>query len=327
MGGETVAVDIEAQISDQYEPESDDEPAKVEISPDEAAENEKRLHRVLTQGDLAMKNKAQNYLSEESFCDKYFNKGNVSNIIALFMMILGLALYEGQDGRNGNAEVYSKYILSAGLFSFAGGITNWLAIKMLFDRVPFLIGSGVIAREFKGIRSSVKMAIMEMFFDSEFLEEYLGVRANELVHKLDIKGMVKTSLAHEKVYPILLEKLEEAKKGKKAYSAMLRMASKFSPRGMEGLVSASRPLMARVAADIIPVIVKNVNIADLVDIEIIETEIDKLMTEKLELLTPELTKELLERVIREHLGWLVVWGNVFGGLIGIVSQAAGYGIA
>jgi hypothetical protein len=29
-------------------------------------------------------------------------------------------------------------------------------------------------------------------------------------------------------------------------------------------------------------------------------------------------------VMKAHLGWLVVWGNVFGGLIGVVSEAVGY---
>jgi len=28
--------------------------------------------------------------------------------------------------------------------------------------------------------------------------------------------------------------------------------------------------------------------------------------------------------MKAHLGWLVVWGNVFGGLIGVVSEAVGY---
>ena len=35
-------------------------------------------------------------------------------------------------------------------------------------------------------------------------------------------------------------------------------------------------------------------------------------------------KILMEEVIRKHLGWLVVWGNVFGGMIGMVAKAWGY---
>lgn len=38
-------------------------------------------------------------------------------------------------------------------------------------------------------------------------------------------------------------------------------------------------------------------------------------------LTPERVKQLMEDVIREHLGWLIVWGNVFGGVIGIIAKA------
>jgi hypothetical protein len=32
----------------------------------------------------------------------------------------------------------------------------------------------------------------------------------------------------------------------------------------------------------------------------------------------------IEAVMRAHLGWLVVWGNIFGGAIGVASELAGY---
>ena len=32
------------------------------------------------------------------------------------------------------------------------------------------------------------------------------------------------------------------------------------------------------------------------------------------------TKEIVEEMIRRHLGWLVLWGGVFGGLIGLAVQ-------
>lgn len=38
----------------------------------------------------------------------------------------------------GTAQSAAKFLLALGLFGFAGGVTNWLAVKMLFDRVPFL---------------------------------------------------------------------------------------------------------------------------------------------------------------------------------------------
>ena len=49
-----------------------------------------------------------------------------------------------------------------------------------------------------------------------------------------------------------------------------------------------------------------------------------MMEERLKELTAERVKGLIEAVMRAHLGWLVVWGNIFGGAIGVASEAAGY---
>ena len=46
------------------------------------------------------------------------------------------------------------------------------------------------------------------------------------------------------------------------------------------------------------------------------------MEERLKELTAERVKGLIEAVMRAHLGWLVVWGNIFGGAIGVASEAA-----
>ena len=47
---------------------------------------------------------------------------------------------------------------------------------------------------------------------------------------------------------------------------------------------------------------------------------DRLLEEKLEELTPEIVKSMMERIIRDHLGWLIVWGNVFGAAIGLLAR-------
>ncbi|MCI0500207.1 MAG: DUF445 domain-containing protein, partial [Epsilonproteobacteria bacterium] len=37
-------------------------------------------------------------------------------------------------------------------------------------------------------------------------------------------------------------------------------------------------------------------------------------------LNPKMVKDIVENMMKEHLGWLVVWGGVFGGAIGIISS-------
>jgi len=48
-------------------------------------------------------------------------------------------------------------------------------------------------------------------------------------------------------------------------------------------------------------------------------KIDIIIEEKLNELTPKDVKILVEKLIKEHLDWLIVWGGVFGGFIGLLS--------
>ena len=47
-------------------------------------------------------------------------------------------------------------------------------------------------------------------------------------------------------------------------------------------------------------------------------QVEQIIDKRLAELTPKKVKEIVEEMIRKHLGWLVVWGGVFGGLIGLV---------
>ena len=51
----------------------------------------------------------------------------------------------------------------------------------------------------------------------------------------------------------------------------------------------------------------------------VEIIVDKRLAE----LTPDQVKEIIQEMIRKHLGWLVVWGGVFGALIGLAMSFVG----
>ena len=48
-------------------------------------------------------------------------------------------------------------------------------------------------------------------------------------------------------------------------------------------------------------------------------KVSDIIEKRLNELTPQLVKEIIQNMIKKHLGWLVVWGGVFGAIIGFVA--------
>ena len=245
------------------------------------------------------------------------NKGDWSNLIAFLLMLSGIICVQIDSG-----NFFFRYLLSFGLFGFAGGITNWLAVKMLFDKIPFLYGSGVIPRQFKVIREEVKKTIMKTFFDSEYLESYINDRAKGLMGELKLGDRIKAGMEKPEFDKTLIDKLTEMS-AKPEGMLIQTMAQMFG--GVPMLVPVIKPLILGFADEFASSFTDNFDVQEFVKVDKIREELDKLMSQKLLLLTPQLVKALMEEVIREHLSWLIIWGNLFGGLLGIISQILGYG--
>jgi len=246
---------------------------------------------------------------------RFFNKGNNSNLFTFLIMITGILL----RAFLGHENVFAKYILAFGIFGFAGGITNWLAIKMLFDKIPLLYGSGVIPQQFKEIRQTIKDVILDTFFDPKFLDKYVSQKAGQFTSSLNLEEKIKQMLESPIVDQIIDEKLIEL--GTRPEGMFLTMMG-ITPASLKPMI---KPFVLGMGADIGPLLLNNFDISKIFNISKLRGEIDSLMTTKLQELTPEIVKKLMEQVIRTHLGWLIVWGNIFGSFIGIVSTVAGFG--
>jgi uncharacterized membrane protein YheB (UPF0754 family) len=57
--------------------------------------------------------------------------------------------------------------------------------------------------------------------------------------------------------------------------------------------------------------------------EKLKEDIENIIDKRLEELTPEHIKIIMKEMIQKHLGWLVVWGGVFGFLIGLLLGIIG----
>jgi hypothetical protein len=62
---------------------------------------------------------------------------------------------------------------------------------MLFDKVPGLVGSGIITQQFKEIRQTVMETVLETFFDEEFLGDYVKDKADEFEESNYLVGKIR----------------------------------------------------------------------------------------------------------------------------------------
>ena len=209
-------------------------------------------------------------------------------------------------------EPYHTPILMAGLFAFSGAVTNQLAIHMLFHRVPGLYGSGVIEKNFESFKDSIREMVMTQFFTPEklnafFVEEEQQIDLAPLVESADFDpafDALKSSVMESSFGQILpmfggeaaLEPLRETF-ASKLKGAVVEIVTSESFRTQWSEHLAHSPL----SQDLI-------------------IRIDRIVTRRLDELSPAMVKTLVFEMIHAHLGWLVVWGGVFGGLIGLISS-------
>jgi uncharacterized membrane protein YheB (UPF0754 family) len=207
---------------------------------------------------------------------------------------------------------FSKYLLFSGLFALSGAITNQLAIHMLFEKVPLLYGSGVIPARFEAFKEAIKNLMMSEFFTREQLENFFqneekNINLEPIIQETDF------SPAFDALSKTVMES---------SFGGMLGMFGGES--ALEGL---REPFSLKMKAAVINIVNsqafnqtlnKHMQSSSLNDDMLISIEavIDKRLNE----LTPQMVKEIVQKLIAEHLGWLVVWGGVFGGLIGLVSS-------
>ncbi len=211
--------------------------------------------------------------------------------------------------------VGGQLILFTGLFALSGALTNWLAVHMLFERVPLLYGSGVIPLRFREFKDAIHELIMEQFFTAENVERLLESGSDMAEISISPEDL-KSAVDYKRVFDRITDAVMESRLG-----SMLGMFG-----GKSALSGLEQPV-ERVLKDVIEdvtssedfraAIARSAGGGDMA--RSIVAKVDKIVAARLDELTPEDVKRIVQDMIHEHLGWLVVWGGVFGGLIGLLS--------
>ena len=229
------------------------------------------------------------------------NKSFVTNLIAALITLAGY-FYS------------SMLLLSIGLFALSGALTNWIAVYMLFEKIPGFYGSGVVPARFEEFKAGIRVLMMEQFFTAENIQRFISADSSG-TQTLDLEPVIDaTDLSP--AFDGLVSVIEESSLG-----SMLAMVG-----GVAALQPLKEPFTARLKKSLIEIsstdefnqmVVQATTHAGN-DPEIRE-KIASVIEKRLDELTPQLVKEIVQAMIKKHLGWLVVWGGFFGGLIGLIA--------
>ena len=230
------------------------------------------------------------------------NKSLITNLIAIILIALSFLTSE-----------FSSLLLFTGLFALSGAVTNQLAVHMLFEKVPFLYGSGVIPSRFEAFKEAIKNLMMNEFFTREQLESFFE---NE-EKKINLEPIIEDT-DFTPAFDALSKTVMES-----SFGGMLGMFG-----GEAALDGLREPFSLKMKSAVIKIVnseafnvtlqthMQNSSLNDDI-LKSIEGVIDVRLNE----LTPQMVKEIVQKLIKEHLQWLVVWGGVFGGLIGLLSSS------
>ena len=229
------------------------------------------------------------------------NKSLVTNLSAFALTLLGY--------------LYSEALFNIGLFALAGALTNWLAVHMLFERVPGFYGSGVIPARFEDFKQGIHQLMMSQFFTEENVARFFS---GEQPSQIELSPLV-DSVDLDPSFEALKTAVMESKFG--GTLAMFGGAAALDPIKPAFLLKMRQSVKEIVSSTDFQVKLQEL-IADDGDHSALLDRVSIIVGKRLEELTPGMVKEIVQEMIQAHLGWLVVWGGACGGVIGLLAGIA-----
>ena len=233
------------------------------------------------------------------------NKSLITNLLAAVLVVCGYLFQQA-------------IVFSIGLFALSGAVTNWLAIHMLFEKVPGLYGSGVVPARFEEFKAGIAHLMMEQFFTNENIDKFLSQQGGSVAH-INLEPVIE-KVDMSPAFDALVTTVEQS-----SFGGMLTMFG-----GTEAIAPLKEPFINKMKTSLVE-LTQSDDFYELLKNEIeqpdvladLRAKVKSIVDQRLAELTPQLVKEIVQQMIKQHLGWLVVWGGVFGGLIGLLAALLG----
>jgi hypothetical protein len=151
----------------------------------------------------------------------------------------------------------------------------------------------------------IKNLILKELFSAEQIDKFI------LDNKQKTSGGIIEKIDFDRVFVGLVESIEGSQLG-----GMLAMIV-----GRKALEPLKDPFVKKLKVIIEDFIKDNSGNNNSTDELLLK--IENILDARLADLSPNDVKIIIQKMIREHLGWLVVWGGFFGGLLGLIFSPVG----
>ena len=223
------------------------------------------------------------------------DKSLLTNVVSVLLCGGGLLL-PGLAG---------ELVLTTGLYAVSGAVTNWMAIYMLFEKVPGFYGSGVIPARFSEFRAGIRTMMMEQFFNADNVGKVMAAATDGKALADTLLPRVDFNRAFDGLTDIILQS---------SFGTALSMFG-----GARALQPLREPFVGRMQEFLRSVAEDREVLAEIAghSTDALLLRVEGIVDQRLQQMTPELVKQIMQQMIERHLGWLVVWGGVVGALMGL----------
>ena len=223
------------------------------------------------------------------------DKSLLTNVVSVLLCGGGLLL-PGLAG---------ELVLTTGLYAVSGAVTNWMAIYMLFEKVPGFYGSGVIPARFTEFRAGIRTMMMEQFFNADNVGKVMAAATDGKALADTLLPRVDFNRAFDGLTDIILQS---------SFGTALSMFG-----GARALQPLREPFVGRMQEFLRSVAEDREVLAEIAghSTDALLLRVEGIVDQRLQQMTPELVKQIMQQMIERHLGWLVVWGGVVGALMGL----------
>ncbi|XP_019849205.1 PREDICTED: uncharacterized protein LOC100633155 isoform X2 [Amphimedon queenslandica] len=260
------------------------------------------------------------------------HKGLLSNIIFFTILVVGVILMEisfpsqgprsyiNNNNNNSKCEdnlgvcIPLRSLRSFGFFGLAIGIINWLFIELLFRKVLCVFGSGLIQKHYGEIINGFRDVIVDVIFDTEQLQSFFTEKDERIRKILKLESRVSGLLDSDAAQKVIDSKIDSILASPQGMHLLMMNVDEEKVRRM--LQVNIRTFIDNVS----PMIYKRLVAPGISDAQSLKSEITYILEPKITQLMPKDVNKIVAAMIHKHLSWLIIWGNLFGGLVGFVNE-------